>query len=348
MPKPKRVKNDFKYKRVELVRGSETSEDSEDDLDRILGPSANAKSAKRSRRSSKCGTFCGLLSLMLVIGTFAIVLVFGTVVYPGSIQDALRKYQVFETWNETFHDNTDTVDNQTILVNKTSTSHPTTEITAIPEIETATEPEIKAPEPDITEKKARNDYQRFRQEQAEAEEAFRQNGFDFHPVGPDFRSDEKFEEKRQSSYPETEERSAYPETEVSEPYEDEEQHLYPSNDDYFYYVSSGNTPDLLRPAVTKEDRKESVEFFKEDKIDDKKEDNNTSDLRETLEEKEEKTSEEKEEKTSEEKEEKTSEEKEESSESKIDGVSKNDTLLETPTYNITEGTWPKQIWVNKV
>ena len=75
----------FRYQRVDLSRDDST--DSEDDLDRILGPSSNPSmqtlNRTRKQRKNKCVLYCSLAMLMLTFVVFGGVVIFATVVYPG-------------------------------------------------------------------------------------------------------------------------------------------------------------------------------------------------------------------------------------------------------------------------
>ena len=103
-----RAKEEFRYQRVDLPRADSSSED-EDDLDKVLGPSS--RSSTRGSKYKRCKVFCTIFTVLLTIGALASVVIFGTVVFPGSIQEALRQGQSWlgimennSTTNETVND----------------------------------------------------------------------------------------------------------------------------------------------------------------------------------------------------------------------------------------------------
>jgi len=91
--------NSFRYQRVDLSR--EDSTDSEDDLDKILGPSTSPSmhngtpNKPKKRRNNKCAIYCSMAMLLLTFSVFGGVMIFATVVYPGGIREALARTQIF-------------------------------------------------------------------------------------------------------------------------------------------------------------------------------------------------------------------------------------------------------------
>merc|ERR1712051_603307 len=91
--------NSFRYQRVDLSR--EDSTDSEDDLDKILGPSTSPSmhngtpNKPKKRRNNKCAIYCSMVMLLLTFLLFGGVMIFATVVYPGGIREALARTQIF-------------------------------------------------------------------------------------------------------------------------------------------------------------------------------------------------------------------------------------------------------------
>ena len=74
----KSKESNFRYQRVDLSRDDST--DSDDDLDRILGPSSNPSMQNLNRtrkpRKNKCVLYCSLVMLMLTLAVFG-----GKVIY---------------------------------------------------------------------------------------------------------------------------------------------------------------------------------------------------------------------------------------------------------------------------
>ena len=89
-----KAENSFRYQRVDLSRDPDST-DSEDDLDRILGPSSSPSmqhnSNKTRKKKNKCAVYCSLLMLFITFAVFGGVIVFATITYPGGIQEALAR-----------------------------------------------------------------------------------------------------------------------------------------------------------------------------------------------------------------------------------------------------------------
>ena len=153
MQKSRRSKGDFRYERVDLARAD--SSDSEDDLDRVLGPSTAKK--KPERKSSKCGCCFAIFGLLLALATLGIVVVYGTVWVPNGIKEQLIKNHLypFDDVNSTLTQNNQT-DETTSTENSTQFSDISTILTTIlpendsKETEKSQENETTSENPDDT------------------------------------------------------------------------------------------------------------------------------------------------------------------------------------------------------
>ena len=89
-----KAENRFLYKRVDLPHEQDSTDSSEDDLDRLLGPSSNSN--KPWKKKNKCLIYCSLFMLLLTFTILGGVVIFATVTYPGGIQEALNRVQMFK------------------------------------------------------------------------------------------------------------------------------------------------------------------------------------------------------------------------------------------------------------
>jgi len=87
MQKSRRNKDNFRYERVDLARAD--SSDSEDDLDRVLGPSTTKGKKKETKRGAKCGCCFAVCGLLMALATLGIVIVYGTVWVPNGLREQL-------------------------------------------------------------------------------------------------------------------------------------------------------------------------------------------------------------------------------------------------------------------
>ena len=88
MQKNRRNKDNFRYERVDLARAD--SSDSEDDLDRVLGPSTAKGKKKETKRGAKwCGCCFAILGVLMALATLGIVIVYGTVWVPNGLKEQL-------------------------------------------------------------------------------------------------------------------------------------------------------------------------------------------------------------------------------------------------------------------
>ena len=88
MQKNRRNKDNFRYERVDLARAD--SSDSEDDLDRVLGPSTAKGKKKEAKRGAKwCGCCFAILGVLMALATLGIVIVYGTVWVPNGLKEQL-------------------------------------------------------------------------------------------------------------------------------------------------------------------------------------------------------------------------------------------------------------------
>ena len=87
MQKSRRNKDNFRYERVDLARAD--SSDSEDDLDRVLGPSTTKGKKKETKRGAKCGCCFAVCGLLMALATLGIVIVYGTVWVPNGLKEQL-------------------------------------------------------------------------------------------------------------------------------------------------------------------------------------------------------------------------------------------------------------------
>ena len=90
----------YRYQRVDIVR-EDSDTDTEDDLDRVLGPSSRTQSNQKQPKMKKWQKCFTVFTVLITLSGLLAVVILGTVVYPEKVQEVLGIINRTDTENIT-------------------------------------------------------------------------------------------------------------------------------------------------------------------------------------------------------------------------------------------------------